>query len=295
MTTKLLAPAPYARFQTSGASYTADLHGVIAGAANSDLIDLIRGGCTLLPAFDNLSAITDPTIFSDNTQDYSVGSRWLNITRARAWVCLSAATGAAVWVLDGVVPGVGVEPSNMLTYFGGCNGTLLEQGNLNRQIGNPLAGNKADTTDDVLASYLMPASSFDVAGRGLCITTQGTTGQTNNDKRVKLWFNAIISAGTVTGGSVVADTGAWMSTTVPNNGVGWQLTANVFKYGAPRSNTQYAQGTAILGAVHGGIASPAFTTAMESGAIVIALTGSSYTSGAANDVVATWFEVNAMN
>jgi len=25
------------------------------------------------------------------------------------------------------------------------------------------------------------------------------------------------------------------------------------------------------------------------------LTGSSYTTGAANDVVATWFEVNAMN
>ena len=35
--------------------------------------------------------------------------------------------------------------------------------------------------------------------------------------------------------------------------------------------------------------------AVESSAIVIALTGSSYTTGAANDVVATWFEVNAMN
>jgi hypothetical protein len=232
---------------------------------------------------------------NDDTQDYSVGSRWFNIGARRVWVCLSAATGAASWALDGVLPGIGVQPSNMLTYFGGGGGTLLEEGNLNRQIGNPLAGNNGDTTDDVLASYSMPASSLDVAGRGLCIAAQGTTGQTNNNKRIKLWFNAAISAGTVTGGSVIADSGAWTDGTVPNNNVGWQLTANVFKYGAAGSNTQYAQGTAILGGIHGGIGSPVFPTALESGAIVIALTGSSYTSGAGNDVVATWFEVNATN
>jgi hypothetical protein len=131
----------------------------------------------------------------------------------------------------------------------------------------------------------VPASSFDVAGRGLCITAEGTTGQINNDKRVKLWFNATIAAGIVTGGSVTADTGPWTNGTVPNNKVGWQLTANVFKYGAAGSNTQYAQGTAILGGIHGGIGSPVF----------IAVTGSSYTTGATNDVFATWFEVNAMN
>jgi hypothetical protein len=295
MTTKLLAPAPYTQFKTSGALYTADRNGVIAAAASGDVIDLIRGGCTFLPAYNNVGATTDPNMSNDVTQDYSVGSRWFNITTRRVWVCLSAATGAASWAIDGVVPGVGVEPSNMLTYFGGGSGTLLEAGNLNRQIGNPLAGNNADTTDDVLVSYSLPASSFDIAGRGLCITAQGTTGQTNNNKRVKLWFNATISAGKVIGGGVIADTGAWTNGTVPNNNVGWQLMANVIKYGAAGSNTQYAQGTAILGGIHGGIGSPVFSTALESGAIVIALTGSSYTTGAANDVVATWFEVNAMN
>jgi len=295
MITKLLAPGAFARFQTSGASYTADAKGVLAAVAIGDVIDLIRGGCTLLPAYNNLSATTDPSVSNDNTQDYSAGSRWLNTTARRAWTCLSAATGAALWVLDGVVPGLGVEPSNMLTYFGGGTGTFLEEGNLNRQVGNPLGRNNADTTDDVLASYILPASSFDVAGRGLCITSQGNTGPTANNKRVKLWFNATISTGAVSGGSVIADTGAWVNGTTPNNNVGWQLMANVFKYGAAGSNTQYAQGTAILGGVHGGIGSVVFPTAMESGAIVIALTGSSYTTGAANDVVATWFEVNAMN
>jgi len=295
MATKLLAPAPFARFQTSGAAYAADAKGVIAAAEISDVIDLVRGGCTLLPAYNNLSATTDPGSSSDNTQGYSVGSRWLNATARRAWTCVSAASGAALWVLDGVVPGVGVEPSSISTYFGGGTGAFFGEGNLTRLVGSSLGANKADTTDDVLASYTVPASSFDVSGRGLCITAQGSTGPTANNKRVKLWFNATISAGVVSGGSVIADTGAWVNGTTLNNNVGWQLMANVFKYGAAGSNTQYAQGTAILGGSHGGIGLPVFPTASEAGAIVIALTGSSYTAGVANDLVATWFEVNAMN
>jgi hypothetical protein len=105
MTTKLFAPAPYARYQTSGASYTADAKGVIAAAATGDVIDLIRSGCAMLPAYDNLSATTDPSASDDHTQDYSVGSRWLNTSTSRAWTCLSAAIGAAIWVLDGSSPG----------------------------------------------------------------------------------------------------------------------------------------------------------------------------------------------
>ena len=295
MTTKLFAPAAYASYQTSGASYTADAKGVIAAAAAGDVIDLIRSGCTMLPAYDNLSATTDPSGTDDHTQDYSIGSRWLNTTANRAWTCLSAATGAAIWVLDGVVPGVGVVPSNMLTYFGSGTGTILSDGNLYRQIGNPLTCNNADTADDVLTSYTLPASSFEVPGRGLCITAQGNTGATTNDKRVKLWFNVTISSEVVTGGSVIADTGPWITGTIPNNNVAWQLTANVLEYGATESNTQYAQGIAILGGIHGGIGLPVFPKAVESGAIVITLTASSYTTGTDNDVVATWFEVNAMN
>jgi hypothetical protein len=295
MTTKLLAPGPFAQFQTLGASYAADAKGIIAAAATGDVIDLIRSGCTLLPAYNNLLATADPGASNDNTQDYSVGSRWVNTIARRVWTCLSTATGAASWTLDGVVPGAGVEPSNISTSFGGGTGAFLREGNLSRLVGNSLGGNKADTTDDVLASYTLPASSFDIAGRGLCIVAQGGTGVTANNKRVKLWFNATISAGVVTGGSVIADTGAWVNGTTPNNNVGWQLMANVFKYGGAGSNTQYAQGTAILGGIHGGIGLPVFATAVESGALVIALTGSSYTTGVANDVVATWFEVNAMN
>ena len=96
-------------------------------------------------------------------------------------------------------------------------------------------------------------------------------------------------------GSVIADTGAWVDTIIPNNNVGWQLTFNVFKLGDSGSNTQYGQGSAILGRIHAGVSLPVFPAGIEAGAIVIALTGSSYSSGAANDLVANWFEVCAMN
>jgi hypothetical protein len=51
----------------------------------------------------------------------------------------------------------------------------------------------------------------------------------------------------------------------------------------------------IPGTLHGGILAPAFLTMTESAAISIVITGSSYTTGAANDVKLNFFEVNAMN
>jgi hypothetical protein len=147
------APAVYAWYQTSGAWYMADAKGIIAMAATGNVIKLISSGCSMPPAYDNLSATTDPSTSDDDTQDYSTGSRRLNTTVGRAWTCLSATTGAAIWALDGVIPAAGVVPTNMLAYFGRGSGTILGDGDLNRRISNPVAGNNADTTGDVLASY----------------------------------------------------------------------------------------------------------------------------------------------
>jgi hypothetical protein len=196
------------------------------------------------------------------------------------------------------------------TLFGGsAQGTPLavfsEEGNLYRNIGNPIAGNGADVTDDILAGVVIPAGAFDVAGRGLCITAQGVTGATANNKRFKLWVNptmsgqtatnGVISGGTVSAGTTICDSGAWVNGTTPNNATGWSAQANLFKYGAAGSNTQYAQGTPILGTLHGGILAPVFLTLTESAAITIVVTGASYTTSAANDVKLDFFEVNAMN
>ncbi|WP_263353374.1 hypothetical protein [Acidicapsa acidisoli] len=151
-------------FQTfaarSGATYTADAYGTISGVPFPDVSDLIVAGCNIVGTLDqlnNLSATTDPTVSNDNTQDYSVGSLWLNTSNSRAWRALSVATGAAVWILEGVVPGVGIEPSNMITQFGSATGalsTFTEEGNLYRAESLAGIGNAADTTDDVLFSGL---------------------------------------------------------------------------------------------------------------------------------------------
>ena len=276
----------------------------------------IDGGVTLAgntvgavaQAKDNLAATTDPGATSDNTQGYVAGSIWINTAAFRVWICQSAATNAAVWLLDGVQPGVGVEPANMLTQFGGSAfgstfGAFTEEGNLYRNVGNPIAGNGADTTDDIIGGIVLPGGAFDVAGRGLCITAQGKLGATGNNKRFRLWINPTMSGQTVTAGVIsggtVTGAGSWVlavdSGTQTGNAVGWSVLANFFKYGAAGSNTQYVQGSPITGASHGGISAPAFTTLTESAAINIVVTGASQTTGAANDVVLNFLEVNAMN
>jgi hypothetical protein len=51
---------------------------------------------------NNLTATVDPVAGNDNTQDYTVGSVWVNVTADTYWVCVDASTGAAVWRLASV-------------------------------------------------------------------------------------------------------------------------------------------------------------------------------------------------
>ena len=311
ITLKMLAPAgaiPATVTDRAGNSYTPDAFGIVSVPAGDASVDLLRGGWTLAgitQARNNLAASADPGATNDNTQDFAPGSLWMNTTNNRLWSCQSAGTGAAVWYLAGVVPGLGSDPASMITAFGGGTNSFTEEGNLYRALSAAGVGNNADTTDDILFGFQLSAGSFDILGRGLCITAQGKTATNTNNKRAKIIFgatlagstvtNGVITGGSASGGTVIADTGAWVNGTTANSNVGWQLMTNVFKYGAAGSNTQYAQGTLILGAVHGGVALPSFPTVVESGVINVVLTGSSYTTGAANDVLANFLEINAMN
>jgi hypothetical protein len=45
----------------------------------------------------NLTATTDPGVGDDSVDGYTVGSRWVNVTLDKEFVCLDASTGAAVW------------------------------------------------------------------------------------------------------------------------------------------------------------------------------------------------------
>lgn len=60
------------------------------------------GGSDIL---DKLDATTSPTVNDDSGDGYSVGSRWVDVTNDKAYICLDAAVGAAVWgKIYGIVP-----------------------------------------------------------------------------------------------------------------------------------------------------------------------------------------------
>ena len=82
MAITVLAPAGFQQFSTRGAAYTADSKGLITNVALNDLRDLVNADCVVLGygvvGINNVSATTDPTVSSDNTQDYAPGSIWVN-------------------------------------------------------------------------------------------------------------------------------------------------------------------------------------------------------------------------
>jgi hypothetical protein len=242
-------------------------------------------------AAGNNVATTDPGVGNDNTQGYTVGSIWVNTANGRVWLAQSVATGAAAWALA-VVPGTGVEPSNNLEQFGAGTGTMLSEGNIFRQISSAGVSPGATGADNVLAVFVIPANSFDVANRGITITAQGKFGATANSKDVKIIFNpstAAVGSTVGAGGTTISDSGV-----VVTNGGGWSLQANVFKYGAAGSNTQIGlHQQAQVGAAVAAMLAPSLITAVESATILVAVTGNATT--ATSDLVFNFLEVNAMN
>lgn len=50
-------------------------------------------------------ATTAPTVNNDIDEGYSIGSRWLDVTNDKSYVCLDTTDGAAIWHLDVAGPG----------------------------------------------------------------------------------------------------------------------------------------------------------------------------------------------
>lgn len=105
------------QFNSDPLANYAILHSMISAAEG-----LIRktGAGTYVAHKTNLGAISAPTVSADNTAGYGVLSIWTTATAA--WLCLSAATGAAVWLplvngVQSVVAGSGIavdltDPAN---------------------------------------------------------------------------------------------------------------------------------------------------------------------------------------
>lgn len=59
-------------------------------------VPLIDSGSTSEVKY-NLTATTDPGVGDDSDDGYTIGSRWVNVTLDKEFVCLDASVGAAVW------------------------------------------------------------------------------------------------------------------------------------------------------------------------------------------------------
>jgi hypothetical protein len=65
---------------------------------------------------NNFTATTNPTVNDDETQDYSVGSRWINNTfPRREFVCVSNVTGTAIWKETTLSPSGILTQDNVLS------------------------------------------------------------------------------------------------------------------------------------------------------------------------------------
>jgi len=90
-------PSTLATDQIRGASTTPGPGGVpIAGVGGTIDPGWVQG----TPNFplNNYAGTTVPTVTDDETKGYAPGSTWLNTTSGVLYACVTAATGAAVWV-----------------------------------------------------------------------------------------------------------------------------------------------------------------------------------------------------
>lgn len=195
-------------------------------------------------------------------------------------------------VLNGYFDGAFAQPAGGQVQAGASSAATRGSGNISVQTSAAGNGNAADTTDDVLFAFTLPAKALDVAGRQLVIEAIGATAANGNNKQIKVWWGCTtaVVGSAVTGGTVIATSG-----TVTTNNGGWKAQATVTKYGAAGSNTQIAQGSTFAGAATEGVNVPVALTAPENAAIIIAVTGASGTTGAASDVVGNQLRVAFAN
>lgn len=133
------------------------------------------------------------------------------------------------------------------------------------QLSTAGIGNGADTTDDTLFSYTLPANALAMVGSGLEIEAFGTFASNGNNKRARLFF-----------GSIAQGTGI-----VTSAGIAWRLHMKVFKTG---SSLQLAIFDGLISATATNL-TITMPNQTDTAPIVIMVTGASPTSGAANDVV----------
>jgi hypothetical protein len=141
-------------------------------------------------------------------------------------------------------------------------------------VNTTTTGNGADTTEDTLVTYALPASSFNIAGKCVRVTSYVHFATNADTKTTKLYFGSEVIA---TAGAATSNKNGWLQLIACKTG----------------SSTQIVTGT---GQVDTTAVTPYVATGAETdtSAITIKLTGQAGT-GDANDIVNEATVVEALN
>lgn len=171
-----------------------------AGAYEGDQIRTGVGAYAVVK--HNRAAVAAPTAANDNTQDYAVGSRWFDTTADRAYVCLDASTGSAVWrevsIVADAVAGVGAV---MDSDFAGTYPADLTRTGAGTYAGlrnNLAASTSPSATDDSSSDYAVGSRWIDTTADRAWTCVDATPG-------AAVW----IEGGTAGGGVRVVGARGW--------------------------------------------------------------------------------------
>ncbi len=148
-------------------------------------------------------------------------------------------------------------------------GTMNDQGNMFVSASG-LTSPAGLSADVVMASFTIPALTFDIANRGIVLEAYGGSTTSANAKVVKLIVNctAAVVGSTVSGGTTIASIPSF--TTITG---GWFVGAQIFKYGVAGSNTQIATHFAAqVGGTAQALTAPTALTLTENAGILCAVT-----------------------
>jgi hypothetical protein len=227
MTVTLIAPAPYAQFQTRGGNYTANSAGVIT-AALGDMLDLLNSGCTYPP-----NAVGQALVLEANTAITTAGAGVLSaaglvnglITRTGPTAAYSDATDTAVAIIAALP-----DSNTGKAWEATVKNTTAFAMTITNGVGVTLSGQTvipANSSGRFLISYPSAAA---ITMRGLYIvplTIAGTIASTALTTNGAGTITAAMVAGQLVSRTTVAaaftdtfDTGANIIAAMPNWAVG---------------------------------------------------------------------------
>lgn len=170
-----------------------------------------------------------------------------------------------------------------------------DDGNIGVQISSAGVQPAITGADNIVAIYTLTASAaakfFDIANRGVNIMACGSMTNAATTKTIKMIVNPTspVVGQNVSGGTTIAS----LTDATANSAGGWQIGANIFKYGAAGSNTQMAFHEASQsGTVIGALVAPTALTMNESAPMTIVITAN---AAVAANIVFNFLQIFAMN